>query len=127
MKQLLNSRLDLAMDELPYIQDTFSHVFEESALLMYNKIMEQPKPFIPLFTGLNLVKKGTLAYNTDGIYAYAMLKSAYPPPASALFPKTIFLFQHYSPTLNYVNYSKSNMRKKFRLVQDYQKNPLSES
>lgn len=93
MKQLLNSRLDFAMDELPYIQDTFSHVFEESALVMYNKIMEQPKPFIPLFTGLNLVKKGTLAYNTDGIYAYAMLKSAYPPPpASDFVSKNIFVF-----------------------------------
>lgn len=74
MKQLLNTRLDFAMDELPYVQDTFSHVFEESALEMYNKIMAQPKPFIPLFTGLNLVKKGTLAYNTDGIFAYALLK-----------------------------------------------------
>lgn len=26
-------------------------------------------------TGLNLLKKGTLAFNTDGIYAYAILKS----------------------------------------------------
>lgn len=63
------------MDEVPYVQDTFSYVFEESSLEMYNKIMAQPKPFQPLFTGLNLVKKGTLAFNTDGIYAYALLKS----------------------------------------------------
>ncbi|KAJ6639573.1 hypothetical protein Bhyg_12321, partial [Pseudolycoriella hygida] len=63
------------MDELPYIQDTFCHVFEESALEMYNKIMRQPKPFLSLFTGLNLVKKGTLAFNTDGVYAYAILKT----------------------------------------------------
>lgn len=65
----------LAMDELPYIQDTFNHVTEKSALEMYNKIMAQPKPFLSLFTGLNLVKKGTLAFNTDGVYAYAILKS----------------------------------------------------
>lgn len=77
MRQLLNTRLDFAMDELPYIQDTFSHVFEASALEMYNKIMDQPKPFLPLFTGLDLVKKGSLAFNTDGIYAYAILKSVH--------------------------------------------------
>lgn len=77
MKQLLNSRLDFAMDELPYVQDTFHFIIEESAVEMYNKIMAQPKPLVPLFTGLNLVKKGTLAYNTDGIYAYALLKSVY--------------------------------------------------
>ncbi|XP_037027053.1 glutamate receptor U1-like isoform X2 [Bradysia coprophila] len=76
MKQLLHTRLDFAMDELPYIQDVFSHVFEESALEMYNKIMEQPIPFLPLFTGLDLVKKGSLAFNTDGIAAYAILKTS---------------------------------------------------
>nr|QGW45456.1 ionotropic receptor 75f [Bradysia odoriphaga] len=76
MRQLLNSRLDFAMDELPYVQDIFSHVFEESALEMYNKIMKQPIPFLPLFTGLDLVKKGSLAFNTDGISAYAILKTS---------------------------------------------------
>lgn len=62
------------MDELPYIQDTFSFIIEESAVKMYEKIMAQPKPFYPLFTGLQLLKEGTLAFNTDGIFAYAILK-----------------------------------------------------
>lgn len=76
MKQLLNSRLEFAMDDVPYVQDTFNHVIEESAVEMYNKIMAQPKPFLSLFVGLDLVKKGAFAFNTDGIYAYAILKCA---------------------------------------------------
>lgn len=66
------------MDEYPYIQDTFVHIQEESAVEMYNKIMSQAKPFLPLDEGLNLIKKGTLAFNTDGIYAYTKLKSNLP-------------------------------------------------
>lgn len=62
------------MDEVPYVADFFHHVREESAIEMYNKIMKQPQPLIPLYEGLNLVKQGSLAYNTDGNYAYVILK-----------------------------------------------------
>lgn len=75
MKQLLHSRLDLALDELPYIQDIFHYNNEESAVEMYNKIMAQPTPFLSLNKGLNLVKKGSLAFNTDGVNAYPIVKS----------------------------------------------------
>lgn len=54
MKQLLNSKLDFAMDPFPYIQDTFVHISEESAVEMYNKILGQPQPFLPLFIGMSL-------------------------------------------------------------------------
>lgn len=77
MKQLLNSKLDFAMDDVPYVQDILSYVPEESAVKMYNKIMAQPHPLMPLRDGLNLVKKGGFAYNTDGSYAYEILKSMF--------------------------------------------------
>lgn len=75
MKQLMHSGLDFAIDEFPYVQDVFAHSQEESAITLYNKIMAQPKPLLNVFAGLDLVKKGSLAFNTDGIYAYAILKS----------------------------------------------------
>lgn len=75
MKQLLHSGLDFAIDEFPYVQDVFYHSQEESAVELYNKIIAQPKPLLNVFAGLDLVKKGSLAFNTDGIYAYAILKS----------------------------------------------------
>lgn len=75
MKQLMHSGLDFAIDEFPYVEDVFRHSREETTVAMYNKIMEQSKPLLNVFTGLDLVKKGTLAFNTDGIYAYAILKS----------------------------------------------------
>lgn len=75
MKQLLHSKLDLRLDELPYIQDIFRYNTEASAVEMYKKIMAQPSPLIPLHKGLNLVKRGTVAFNTDGVNAYPILKS----------------------------------------------------
>lgn len=75
MEHLLQSGLDFATDPFPYVVDIFNHSGDESAVKMYKKIMKQPKSFIPIFTALNLVKQGTLAYNTDGIYAYAILSS----------------------------------------------------
>lgn len=75
MKQLLRSKLDLALDELPYIQDIFHYNTEESAVKMYNKIMSQPSPLLTLDKGLHFVKKGSLAFNTDGINAYPIVKS----------------------------------------------------
>lgn len=74
MRQLLNSKLDFAMDDVPYVRDFFQHIPEESAVEMYNRIMSQPNPLIPLYKGLDLVKQGSLAYNTDGTYAYAILQ-----------------------------------------------------
>lgn len=75
MKQLLHSELDLALDELPYIQDIFHYNTEDSAVQMYNKIITLPSPLLPLHKGLNLVKEGSLAFNTDGINAYPIVKS----------------------------------------------------
>lgn len=66
MKQLSHSKLDLALDELPYIQDIFRYNIEESAVEMYNKVMKQRRPLLPLHEGLNMVKAGTLTFNTDG-------------------------------------------------------------
>lgn len=75
VKQLMHSGLDFAIDEFGYIEDVFHHSREESTVELYNKIMAQPKPFLNVFAGLDLVKKGSLAFNTDAIYAYAILKS----------------------------------------------------
>lgn len=104
MKQLLQSKLDLAMDELPYIQDILHYNTEESAVRMYNKIMAQPMPFLPLYKGLNLVKDGSLALDTDGVNAYPILKSMRDSIILLIhFPKkSLPRFQPCSPTGNYV-------------------------
>lgn len=73
MKQLLHSRMDFAMDPFPYIQDTFVHIREESAVEMYNKILAQPQPFLPLFTGMfsKLHRLNTLATrDSDRVKTY---------------------------------------------------------
>lgn len=75
MKQLLHSNLDLAMDELPYVQDILHYNTEESAVQIYNRILAQPTPFLSLYKGLSLVQDGSLAFDTDGVNAYPIVKS----------------------------------------------------
>lgn len=74
MKQLFNSRMEFAVDEVPYILDNFKRVREESAVKLFRKVMSQPNAFLPLNRGLSMVKKGSFAFNTDGSFAYTILK-----------------------------------------------------
>lgn len=74
IKQLLHSKLEIAVDEVPYVLDNFQRVKEESAVQLYNTVISQPSPFMPLYSGLNMVKKGSFAFHTDGSYAYKILK-----------------------------------------------------
>lgn len=75
MEHLYKSKLDVAIDDIPYIQDVFKYVGEEWTTKLYHRVMTQQKPTVPLYTGLNMVKRGLIAFNTDGNYAYKILKS----------------------------------------------------
>lgn len=94
IKGLLNSKLEVAIDEVPYVLDNFKRVKEDSVVKLYNKVMEKPNPFMPVYRGklfkvdifnfnkflwgtwigLSLVKRGSFAFHTDGSYAYTILK-----------------------------------------------------
>lgn len=77
VKQLLNSKLDCFVDDVPYIRDNFQHNKEESVIKLYEKIMAHPeKAFVELHEGLDLVKNGR-AFHTDGSYAYQILPSKF--------------------------------------------------
>lgn len=75
MHQLYDSKLDVASDDVAYTKDIFKYVQEEWTAKLYEKVMEQPKPLLPVLTGLSQVKKGYFAINTDANYAYKILKS----------------------------------------------------
>ncbi len=77
MKHLYNSKLDVAIDDIPYTQDVLKYVGEEWTAKLYRRVMAKPKPLVPLYTGLNMVKKGYFAMNTDANYAYKILKSMF--------------------------------------------------
>ncbi|XP_037041261.1 ionotropic receptor 75a-like [Bradysia coprophila] len=75
VKQLLNSHFDFGVDIVPYVLDNFRSATEESTIELYNKIMQNPgKALMPLETGLSLLKRGGFVFNTDGSYAYHVLK-----------------------------------------------------
>lgn len=75
MQHLYDSKLDVASDDVPYTLDIFKYVQEDWTAKLYEKVMEQPKPILPIYNGLSKVKKGYFAINTDGNYAYKILKS----------------------------------------------------
>lgn len=75
MEHLYKSKLDVAIDDIPYIQDVFKYVGEEWTAKLYQRVTTQQRPTVPLYTGLDMVKKGLIAFNTDGNYAYKLLKS----------------------------------------------------
>lgn len=74
MKQLLDSKMPVGVDDLPYIIDNFKRVKEESSLKLYNRVMSEPNPIMPLYEGLKMVKKGSFAFHTDGSSSYSLLK-----------------------------------------------------
>lgn len=73
VQQLYNSKLDVATDDVVYVQDIFKYAGEKWTKKLYNKVMTQPTPIVPLYQGLNMVKKGGFAISTDANYAYKIL------------------------------------------------------
>lgn len=68
VKQLLHSRFEFGIDQVPYVLDNFHAATETSTFQLYDKIMKNPgKVLMPLRTGLNLLKKGGFVFNTDGL------------------------------------------------------------
>lgn len=74
VEQLYNSKLEVAIDDIAYVQDIFKYVNEEWTAKLYNRVMTQSKPIVPLSKGLNMVKKGLFVLNTDANYAYKLLQ-----------------------------------------------------
>lgn len=75
MKQLLHSNMEMGMDRVPYVRDVFKRVNEETSFRLYKKLIDNPgRTIMPLQKGLDLVKKGGFAFNTDVISAYNILK-----------------------------------------------------
>lgn len=78
MKQLLHSNMEMGMDRVPYVRDVFKRVKDESSFKLYKKLIDnQDKTIMPLQKGLDLVKKGGFAFNTDVISAYNILKGLF--------------------------------------------------
>lgn len=74
VQQLLHSDLICYIDENAYVRDHIEHFNEESVNKLYNKITAQADPFVPLETGVDLIKKGGNVFYTDGSHGYLIAK-----------------------------------------------------
>lgn len=73
VRSLLESNIYIYMDEVPYILDNFKRVKEKSAVQLYQKVMAQNPIFLPVSTGVAMIKRGH-AFHTDASYTYLLLK-----------------------------------------------------
>lgn len=65
MKQLLHCPLEFGVDNMPYILDNFEQSIEESAVKLYQRIIQtRNESVMTLDEGLNLIKTGGFAFNT---------------------------------------------------------------
>lgn len=71
IKQLLHSQLEFGIDNMPYVMNDFEHATEESAMKLYDRIMEtKEKSVMKLDKGLNLIKGGGFAFNTGNFIKF---------------------------------------------------------
>lgn len=75
MSQLLKSKLQCIVDDVPYIIDNLQHSRDEASIEIYQQVMKNPeKRIVPLARGLDLIKQKGYALTTDASYAYPKLK-----------------------------------------------------
>lgn len=77
MSQLLQSKLECVLDDVPYILDNLRHSKDESAKQIYQQVLKDPDRVVSVPKGLDLVKKQGFALNTDASYAYPKLKGKF--------------------------------------------------
>lgn len=89
MSQLLQSKLECVIDDVPYILDNLQHSKDESAQKIYQQTLKEPERIVSVPKGMELVKKG-YALSTDASYAYPKLKGR---RLSSSLANSKFLFQ----------------------------------
>lgn len=74
LSQLLQSKLEYVLDDVPYILDNLRYSKDESANKIYQQVLQDKENrIVTVPRGMELVKKG-YALNTDASYAYPKLK-----------------------------------------------------
>lgn len=74
IQQLLDSRLQCAIDEVSYVRDIFNHAIDPVAIRLYREKILQPNNVVRLDRGLALVKRGGWAFHTDVSSTYIRLQ-----------------------------------------------------
>ncbi|KAJ6650172.1 hypothetical protein Bhyg_05417, partial [Pseudolycoriella hygida] len=77
VEQLLHIPFKFGVDAVPYVIDNFHVAKDEATVKLYQKVMKNPEEVImPLRTGIRLIKQGGFVFNTDGSYAYIILRNS---------------------------------------------------
>lgn len=74
MSQLLQSKLEFYLDDVPYVLDNLRHSKDESAMEIYKLVRKSPDRIVSVPKGLDLIKQQGFALSTDASYAYPKLK-----------------------------------------------------
>lgn len=75
VQQLLDSRLQCAIDDVSYVRDIYNHAIDPVAVQLYREKILEPNNIFRLDRGLELLKRGGWAFHTDVSSTYIRLKS----------------------------------------------------